>query len=253
MGYGKAIEESPLPMKIPKDIFLEFTKWMVRGPWPMHLQIILHEHFNDYCDARDIDSFDEMAGDIGSHTLSTLRDIAFNDFLSRETEDGNVVDDYLKRRGWKDKALARIYLQAIRDSYMSLYEVSGIRPGESFLARDLIMDGDPIRVEEQTATKTLQPGEHIAAWIVDVRDHWMIAGGILPFEPQLSEQLQKDLHRRADEAESDLKEIFDDDEELPDDKIIHEMALALTLKTATPAFSAIWLASLLGNAASSPS
>lgn len=240
-------------MKIPKDMFLEFTKWMVRGPWPAHLQVILHEHFNDYCDARDIDSFDEMADDIGSHTLSTLRDIAFNDFLSRETEDGNVVDDYLKRRGWKEKALGKAYMQAIRDSFMSLYEVNDIRPGESFLARDLILYGDPIRVEEQTATKTLKPGEHIAAWIVDVRDHCIIAGGILPFEPQLSEQLRKDLHRRADEAESDLKEIFDDDEVLLDDKIIHEMALPLTLKMATPVFSATWLAGLQGDAARSPS
>ncbi|MDH3663796.1 MAG: hypothetical protein OEU92_27915 [Alphaproteobacteria bacterium] len=236
-------------MKIPKDMFLEFTKWMVRGPWPMHLQIILHEHLNDYCDVRDIDSFEEMADDIGSHTLSTLRDIAFNDFLSRETEDGNVVDDYLKRRGWKEKAVTRTYMQAIRDSFMSLYEVSDIRPGSSFLARDLILDGDPIRVEEQTATKTLTSGEHIAAWIVDVRDHWMIAGGILPFAPQLSEKLQKRLFRMADETELGLEEILEGDEPLPDDDILQKMALAMTLKIATPVFSAIWLADLKGDAA----
>lgn len=240
-------------MKIPKDMFLEFTKWMVRGPWPMHLQIILHEHLNDYCDARDIDSFDEMADDIGSHTLSTLRDIAFNDFLSRETEDGNVVDDYLKRRGWKEKAIARTYMQAIRDSFMSLYEVSDIRPGSSFLARDLILDGDPIRVEEQTATKSFTPGEHIAAWIVDVRDHWMIAGGILPFEPQLSEKLQKELHQMADETELGLEKILDGADAPLDDKILHEMALALTLKTATPVFSATWLAGIDVTAPSLPS
>ena len=37
---------------------------------------------------------------------------------------------------------------------MSLYEVSDVRPGESFLARDLVRGGDPIRVTERTATKT---------------------------------------------------------------------------------------------------
>lgn len=239
-------------MKIPKDIFLEFSKWMVRGSWPMHLQLTLHEHFNDYCDARDIDDFDQMADDLGSHTLSTLRDIAFNDFLSRETEDGNVVDDYLKRRGWKDKAMARTYLQAIRDSFMSLYEVSDIRPGCSFLARDLILDGDPIRVEEQAATKTLASGEHIAAWIVDVRDHWMIAGGILPFTPQLSEKLQERLRQMADDTELGLEEVLDGDNPLPDDDILHGMALAVTLKTATPVFSATWLEDLQNGAASLP-
>ena len=239
-------------MKIPKDIFQEFSKWMARSPWSMHLQLTLHEHFNDYCDARDIDDFDAMADDLGSHTLSTLRDIAFNDFLSRETEDGNVVDDYLKRRGWKDKAMARTYLQAIRDSFMSLYKVSDIRPGESFLARDLILDGDPIRVEEQTATKTLTSGEHIAAWIVDVRDHWMIAGGILPFTPQLSEKLQERLHQMADDTELGLEEILDGDNPLPDDDILHGMALVVTLKTATPVISATWLEDLQNGAASLP-
>jgi len=239
-------------MKIPKDIFLEFSKWMVRGPWPMHLQLTLHEHFNDYCDVHDIDDFDQMAADLGSHTLSTLRDIAFNDFLGRETEDGNVVDDYLKRRGWKDKAMARTYLQAIRDSFMSLYEVSDIRPGQSFLARDLILDGDPIKVDEETATKTLTPGEHIGAWIVDVRGHWMIAGGILPFTPQLSKKLQEHLRDMADEAELGLEEILDSDVPLPDDDILRGMALAVTLKTATPVFSATWLAALEHGSASLP-
>jgi len=141
-------------------------------------------------------------------------------------------------------------LSAVTD--VAPHEVSDIRPGCSFLARDLILDGDPIRVEEQTATKTLASGEHIAAWIVEFRDHWMIAGGILPFTPELSEKLQERLHQMADDTELGLEEILDGGDPLPDDDILHEMALAVTLKMATPVFSAAWLADLQNGAANPP-
>ena len=81
-------------------------------------------------------------------------------FSGAETEDGNAVDLYLRRRGWRETAIARAYLEGIRDSTVSLYEVSDIRPGESFLARDLILGGEPVRVSERAATKTMAPWEH---------------------------------------------------------------------------------------------
>jgi hypothetical protein len=49
---------------------------------------------------------------------------AVEDFLTRSHDkDGrNVVDDYLKRRGWKESVTNKRYMQALRDSKMSLYE-----------------------------------------------------------------------------------------------------------------------------------
>jgi DNA-binding phage protein len=59
--------------------------------------------------------------------MSTVWGCAFEDFLTREFEDGsNIVDDYLKRRGWKEGASSRAYMAALRTSVMSLYEVSHI-------------------------------------------------------------------------------------------------------------------------------
>ena len=65
-----------------------------------------------------------------------LRRCVFEDFLTLETEDGgNIVADYLKRRGFRETASSRAYMNGLRNSVMSLYEVSDLRPGESFLAR----------------------------------------------------------------------------------------------------------------------
>ena len=65
--------------------------------------------------------------------LSTVWACAFEDFLTREFDDGeNAVDDYLKRRGWKESASIRAYMAALRRSTMSLYEVSDIVRGTSW-------------------------------------------------------------------------------------------------------------------------
>jgi hypothetical protein len=49
--------------------------------------------------------------------VKDVRNYAFEDFLTREIVDGrNVVDDYLKRRGWRESASTKAYMRALRDS-----------------------------------------------------------------------------------------------------------------------------------------
>jgi hypothetical protein len=72
---------------------------------------------------------------------------------------------------------------------MSLYEVSDIQPGRSFFSRDLIRGGEPVRVSERTATKTLKPWDRLAMRIVDIRGTMIIGGGLLPFAHEPSEKL----------------------------------------------------------------
>ncbi len=56
-----------------------------------------------------------------------MRPVFIEDMMARELEDGsNIVDDYLKRRGWKESVPNRRYMTALRSSVMSLYEVSDI-------------------------------------------------------------------------------------------------------------------------------
>ena len=231
-----------MTIRIPDTIFDGLVKWMVRGPWPEYFQEAIDDHLHVYCDQYDLDTFDELAEKIGQHWVTTLNDIAMNDFLSRETEDGNVVDLYLKRRGWKEKAIPKAYLRAIRASVMSIYEVSDIKPGKSFMARDLFLGGDPIRVEEKSGTKTMLPWEHFAMRIVEVRGCWRIAGGVLPYKPELSEQVIEDIKMRVDEIEVGLKEMLNEDEEYPEPEIAQNLFLMMVLKMSAPLFSEAWLA-----------
>ena len=65
------------------------------------------------------------------------------------------VEAYLRRRGWKERLTTRAYMTALQGSVMSLYEVSEIRPGQSFRARDLIRGGEPILVTERADLESL--------------------------------------------------------------------------------------------------
>jgi hypothetical protein len=135
--------------------------------------------------------FEELAEVLGEDRVMNLWGCAFEDFLTQdfEGEPSNIVDEYLKRRGWKENAQTRAYMGALRTSVMSLYEVSDVVPGQSLMARDLLRGGEPILVKEGTATKALKQWDKIAARIVPVRGKNILAGGILPFTREATQSL----------------------------------------------------------------
>jgi hypothetical protein len=129
----------------------------------------------------------------------TLWGVAFEDFLGRQLEpDGrNFIEEYLRRRGWNETAPTKTYMRGLRDSIMSLYEVSAIVPGQSFLARDLIRGGEPVLVSERTATGMLMEWDRIAARIVVQGQKRILGGGLLAFPLEASERLMAELQRAA--------------------------------------------------------
>lgn len=165
-------------------------KFLARDEWRDCFEDTLDDHFGPVLDTGNME-FDDLAEMLGEHWTMTLWGCAFEDFLTQDVdvEGGNIIDEYLKRRGWKEGAQAKAYMKALRTSVMSLYEISDIVPGKSLMARDLIRDGDPVLVSERTATKTLQQWDRVAARIVSVSGKNIIGGGLLPFTPEASDAL----------------------------------------------------------------
>jgi hypothetical protein len=58
---------------------------------------------------------------------------------------------------------------------VSLYEVSDIVVGTGFLARDLIRGGEPVRIEEKSATKGLAQWDCISTRVVSVNEKVQIS------------------------------------------------------------------------------
>ena len=144
-------------------------KWLTRAEWRDRFAEVYDHHLLPACRRTGFDA-EEVIAILGENWfVTTVWGCAFEDFLTRESADGqNIVDDYLKRRGWKEGASARTYMSALRASVMSLYEVSGIVRDTSFRARDLVRGGDPILISERLATRSLAQWDRIATRVVEV-------------------------------------------------------------------------------------
>ena len=153
-------------------------KYADRAPWDEALAEMLSAHLDPASEATGLEP-DAIFEIIGDHWQGPLWGCAFEDLLTQELEPdgGNLIDDYLKRRGWNEKAPNKAYMHALRDTVMSLYEVSEVVPGQSMTLRDLLRDVAPVRVREHGATQTLVNWDKIAARIVDVNGRHGISGG----------------------------------------------------------------------------
>ncbi len=203
-----------------KHILEGLIKWSSRELWADRFEEILEDHLLPTCDETGLE-MDDIVSTLGEGLfMSTVWACAFEDFLTREFDGGeNAIDDYLKRRGWKETASVRSYMAALRNSTMSLYEVSEIVPGKSFRARDLIRGDEPILVSERSATRSLKPWDRIAARVVQMGTKMQIGGGVLVFEHGTAEnileawdafgKLGKDERRKF--AENVLGKDFDDE------------------------------------------
>ena len=157
-------------------------KWSEKDEWAAYRRQVFAEHFElimerfDISEQEIVDLLDEAFGMVCGFVLEDF-------FTARFGEEGelNVVDDYLKRRGWREKVPAKRYLEALRDSVATLYEVVDLDPGHSMTVRDVILGGDPVSVEEKLGSLSAARWDRIAGRIVTVNGKRYFTGALLLF------------------------------------------------------------------------
>lgn len=172
----------------------ELMNWAYRPEWQHRVTTVLCEHFDPACLRARVESGD-LADLIGQGHAMTLFACAFEDFLTRQygDEQRNVVEEFLHRHHRKIPALARVYMEGLRHSVMSLYEVTEIVPGALFTARDLLRGGQPVRVTERTAIQTLARWDRLAARMIPEKGGLVMAGGVLPLTEEMVTGLLRGL------------------------------------------------------------
>ena len=151
--------------------------------WFARLQEVVAEHLMPALEEFDLDH-DELPEVLGEPWPGVLWGCGFEDFLSRQYEDGNIVDIYLKRRGWTETEPNRNYFAALRDTPVSLYEVSAVKPGSSMSLKDLLGDAKPVTVLEGSATQSLKQWDRIVVRVVAENDAHVISGALLAFSKE---------------------------------------------------------------------
>ena len=214
-------------------------KWLGRDEWRGLFEDLLEEHLKDACAVVD-GGIDGLEALLGYDAASVLWGCAFEDFLTREDEDGlNIVVDYLKRRGFRETATSRAYMNALRDSVMSLYEVSDLRPGESFLVRDLIRGGEPVRVSERSGSRQLKQWDRIGARVVRLGPKHVMGGGVLVFDHDTADAIAEVIRKNSKAL---LKTVAGETRH-PASLVAAAVALTDTevLRDLSPVFTATWI------------
>jgi hypothetical protein len=224
-------------------------KWAQRDEWRGKLADVLEQHLGPACKGAGV-GVGDLADLIGSGWLTTLWGCAFEDLVSRTLDDGrNLADEYLKRRGWKETVSTRAYVTALRSSVVSLYEVSDIVVGAGFLARDLIGGGEPVRVEEKSATKGLAQWDRISTRVVSVGGKVQISGALLHFDPDASENLLAMIKREISSARTEVASRAKSlDRPMGDRSVTTDVAINAVLKTSASMFSNVWVRDALAKA-----
>lgn len=187
-------------------------KFATRPEWRDHLADALDDHLREAMDEFEFKA-EDLPAIVGEHWAGVLWGCAFEDLATRvfEPDGRNLVDEYIKRRGWNETGPNKAYMRALRTSVMSLYEVSEVEPGASMLARDLIRGGEPVRVSERSATRTLKAWDRIGARIMEVGGRHLLSGGVLSFTAEGADTLLAGLRRAEGKRSPRAKLAIGDD------------------------------------------
>jgi hypothetical protein len=215
--------------------------WSDRPEWVQAKSTVIAAHLAPVCEHFGR-SQDELVQELAEHGYGgMLFGVMFEDLVSRGLPpDGrNLIDDYLQRRDWRESAPGRRYLQQLRDSALSLYEVIAVSPGRHCDLRDLVRGGEPVRVHEHLGTQNLVRWDRIAARVLKSDGRHIFSGGILPFTQEESQELlqalnstrKKRMRKRGRRADQETAA-----QSLPPEVLDRQL-----LQEACPAFTQIWL------------
>ncbi len=221
-------------------------KWSAKEDWNSFREQIFAEHFDMICDRFDTtkEEIAELLGD----SFGMVFGCALEDFFTTRfgDEGNNIIDDYLKRRGWREKIPAKRYLEAMRDSTLSLYEVVDLDPGHSMTVRDLVLGGDTITVEEKLGSESAARWDRIAGRIVTVNKKVYFTGSLLLFPHEVADEVLSGIDEMVKSLKKKLQREAKKQGETADfkDRDLREMFLQASARL----FTRTWLIDVLGRA-----
>ena len=163
-----------------------------------HYLDLAHEtFFMEFCEENNIETFSEIKDLLGEAVWSQVYPCALEFFFSNDylksNKRWNVIDLFLKKQGKLLETEEKDYLGSLRESHMSLYKVIDIRSEEGLTLRDLLEEKEPIQVHEKSLTHQVKPKQILGARILNENGHLVIAGGCLPIDQSISDELIEEL------------------------------------------------------------
>jgi hypothetical protein len=220
------------------------ARWAERDGWRELLDDVFDRQFGDVLDEHDLD-FEELDELIGVAQADMLWAWCFEDFVTvpRQADGLTVVDDYLKRRGWKESVTNRRYLEALKSSVVGFWAVVETVPRRSVTLVDLVSDGEPVQIEDPTLAGALQVGDSFAGRVVDISGRMRVAGATLVFPEPMPDLLLAGLAALIDNYRVEMREALAESDAMDDETLAR-----MFMQTLAPAFfGSAWLDSVLSD------
>lgn len=219
---------------------LNLIKWSDREPWSERRIDLLDQHIRGVVMDFDI-SGERIADLLDEEDMSRLVGFVMEHFSTvRFGEDGelNEIDAYIEKHGWRESVQGKRYLEALRDSTASLYEVIEVVPGRTLKVRDLLRGGDGIVVEDP-AGESIVRWDCIAGHLVTVSGKVWLADAMLLMHPIVADLTREDFEAMVNDAKQYIRRELErqgaTEEELEDaarDLFFSDRSVYLTLSDA---------------------
>jgi hypothetical protein len=169
-----------------REAFDHVYAWLKKEPWKSRFQDYFNETLTELAEYHEmeLDGFVAQARLDGWESQMMSGILEYFAELSFDKEPHNVVDDYLKRRGWKETSIGREYLQELRKNSFQIYQVQSVMAGVSLTIRDVIVPDSVLNVPEVLGSKVIQVDEFVLAKVVYVQDTPYFTGSLYRLNPE---------------------------------------------------------------------
>lgn len=191
-------------------------KWASRPEWQDNFAEFFELHLGPVCEQFDLGE-DEFFNLFPESFDAVLMGYVFEDLVTATFPDGrNLADEYLKRRGWKEKAAARNYIRALKESHVSIYEISDIKKDIGFFARDILGDAEPVWVSEKSGTHFLFSWDKVAVRLLNVNGKTQFSGGILRLDQEMVDEILETVNLLSNVGNARLLKALEELKQGPD-------------------------------------
>jgi hypothetical protein len=172
------------------------SNWMQRDEWRAEFLSVLEDHIDPACEEFNV-AMEYLEDEIGWEFAEMATACAVEDFFTAVYEPGgrNLIEDYLKRRGWKESAPVKNCLHALRRSVASLYEVTETVPKSHLFVRDLVRGGEPIRLDDREMASLVVKWDRFAMRLMNIRGKFHATTTVLDFPIEESDELLAELRK----------------------------------------------------------
>jgi hypothetical protein len=118
--------------------------------------------------------------------MDTVFPFMLEEFYINTSNDDNesLIAEFLRRRGWREKPVAKRYLQALNETFLKLWEIVGLKRGVYLDVRPFGTTQKPIRVYEKLGSQNADLWMCLAARLVKLDGRHIFGGAFLPLDSE---------------------------------------------------------------------